>query len=106
MFCGRVIGVDDAKSGLFEEPTFGSEIVVESFMIIKMFVSDVSHDSDFKIETESAKLSKSMGGDFEDEKFGTTICDSTDPMIEGNRVDCGHVFNLLDEAVSSNGIGF
>ena len=63
-FGGRIVGVDNAVASLFEKFAFGFDVIVEGLVIIKMLMSDISHDGDFNRDAEGAELSKSVRSDF------------------------------------------
>ena len=56
-----------------------------------MVVSEISENGEFKGDTHGAEFGKGVGGNFEDEKFGTLIGDGADATIESKSVYSGHV---------------
>lgn len=77
----RVIGIDDAKFGLFEKLHFGGAIIGESFVIIEVFVSDIGKNGNLDGDAESAELREGVGSGLEDEEFGACVSDSFHSLV-------------------------
>ena len=97
----RIVGVDNA--GLFafsivvskfEEATFGVTITLEGSVIVKVLVSDISHDGEINRNAGSAVLGECMAGDFENKKIDATISDRFDALIEKGGASGSHMFGL------------
>ena len=92
-FGGRIVGINDTVCGFFEELTFGFDIVVKGFVVVEVFVGDVSHNGNFDGDAKGAKLGEGMGGNFEDEVFCAGIFDSADTLVKNEGISGGHMLN-------------
>ena len=81
VIAGGVVGIEDTEFCFFEKFAFGGAVAFESFVIIEVVVSKISKDRNLDRDTESAKLSESVGSNFENEKFGALFFDLGDATV-------------------------
>ena len=94
-----VVGINNTELGATKELALGFNVICESLVVIKMFVSNVSHDGDFYRNAEDAILSEGVGGNFEDEILSASVSDFFNTVVECGGIDGGHVLDLLDQPV-------
>lgn len=58
-------------------------------------MGDVGENGDFDGDAKSAELGEGVRSGFEDEKFGTRVCDGTDAFVKDFNTFSSHMFKLL-----------
>ena len=70
-----------------------------------MVMGEVGKNSEFDGEPEGTKLSESMRGDLENEKFGAGIGDFFDALVKSKSINSSHVAEFGCEFIYAMGNG-